>query len=146
MLRSLVVQDLALLERAELELGAGLTLLTGETGSGKSLLVDALGLALGGRAQSGLVRAGAERAQVQASFESNGRPLEVQRTVGPRGSASRDGEPIAIADLAALGRSLVAVHGQHDQQALVEPGAQAALLDALAGAGAERARVAALHE
>lgn len=145
MLSRVTVSDLALVEHCALELQPGLTLLTGETGSGKSLLVDALGLALGARAQTGQVRQGAQRAVVEARFEEPGGTLVLRRTVGARGGAAIDTAPVAVADLAQAGRSRVAVHGQHDQQALADPEAQARLLDALAGALPERERVAAAH-
>lgn len=145
MLSRVTVHDLALVEHCTLDLQPGLTLLTGETGSGKSLLVDALGLALGARAQTGQVRQGAQRATVEARFEEPGGSLVLRRTVGVRGGAAIGTTPVAVADLAEAGRARVAVHGQHDQQALADPEAQARLLDALAGALAERERVAAAH-
>lgn len=145
MLSRVTVRDLALVEHCTLELQPGLTLLTGETGSGKSLLVDALGLALGARAQTGQVRQGAQRATVEAWFEEPGGSLVLRRTVGARGGAAIDTTPVAVAELAQVGRARVAVHGQHDQQALADPEAQARLLDALAGALGDRDRVAAAH-
>lgn len=146
MLSRVTVRDLALVEYCSLELQPGLTLLTGETGSGKSLLVDALGLALGARAQTAQVRQGAQQAVVEAAFEEpGGSSLVLRRTVGTRGGAAIDGTPLAVSELAQAGRGRVAVHGQHDQQVLSDPDAQARLLDALAGASSERERVAAAH-
>ncbi|MGH7918789.1 MAG: DNA repair protein RecN [Candidatus Dormibacteraceae bacterium] len=145
MLSRLKVRDLALVECCELVLGPGLTLLTGETGSGKSLLIDALGLALGARAQSGQVRKGARQAEVEAKFEEAAGELVLRRTIGARGGAALDGVPVAVGELAEQARARVVVHGQHDQQALADPGAQARLLDALSGALPERERVASAH-
>jgi DNA repair protein RecN (Recombination protein N) len=145
MLARLTVRDLALVDHCSLELRTGLTLLSGETGSGKSLLIDALGLALGARAQTGQVRQGASQALVEARFGGPGGTLSLRRTVGARGGAAIDGSTVPVAELAQRGRSRVAIHGQHDQQGLAEPEAQARLLDALAGALAERDQVAAAY-
>ncbi len=145
MLSRVTVRDLALVEHCALYLRPGLTLLTGETGSGKSLLIDALGLALGARAQTAQVRRGAQQAVVEARFEESDRPLVLRRTVGTRGGAVLDGTPVAVSELAQAGRARVAVHGQHDQQALADPEAQARLLDALAGASVEREQMVGAH-
>lgn len=145
MLSRVTVRDLALVDHCALELQPGLTLLTGETGSGKSLLVDALGLALGARAQTAQVRQGAQQAVVEARFDEPAGSLVLRRTVGKGGGAAIDGTAVAVSELTRAGRERVAVHGQHDQQALADPEAQARLLDALAGALAEREAVAAAH-
>src|SRR5256714_6493519 len=91
MLRELRVRDLALVAEARVGFGPGLNLLTGETGSGKSLIVDALGLALGARGSAGQVRHGAERAIVAAQFQSGTRELNLQRELGNRAAARVDG-------------------------------------------------------
>ncbi|HEX6548747.1 MAG TPA: DNA repair protein RecN [Candidatus Dormibacteraeota bacterium] len=146
MLKSLHVRDLALVERAEVGFQRGLNLLTGETGSGKSLVVDALGLALGGRASTDQVRHGADRALVEASFETDGGELALGREVGRRGQARIDGRPTTPAQLRELGRRLVGVHGQHEHHSLLDTEAQTDLLDAFAGVQGLREAVASAHE
>ncbi|MDR0360102.1 MAG: DNA repair protein RecN [bacterium] len=146
MLHELRVRDLALVEQADVTFGPGLNLLTGETGSGKSLLVDALGLALGDRASAEHVRHGARRALAEATFHVGARTVELAREVSKRGAARADGAAVSVSDLAARGRRLVAVHGQHEQQALLQPETHARLLDAqTAGSDAARGRVAEVH-
>jgi DNA repair protein RecN (Recombination protein N) len=140
-LRELAVRDLALLERARVELGAGLTVITGETGAGKSLLIDALGLVMGARADSGLVRHGAAGARVEALFDRPGNadndggtddPLICVREVSAEGrSVARiDDETVTAARLAAVVDPLVEIHGQHDQQRLLQGAWQRDVLDA----------------
>jgi DNA repair protein RecN (Recombination protein N) len=141
MLKELRVRDLALVAESTVRFGPGLNLLTGETGSGKSLIIDALALALGGRASTDQVRHGAERATVEATFDS----IVLWREVGKRGSARVDGRPASPGQLRELGARLVAVHGQHEHHALVDADAQTQLLDAYAGAVAQRDAVAAAH-
>jgi DNA repair protein RecN (Recombination protein N) len=149
MLEELSVRDLALVERAEVRFSPGLNLLTGETGSGKSLIVDALGLALGGRASTDQVRQGAQRASVETRFEVSDVPatlealeamgfeaspdLVLTREVGRRGGARVNGRPAAPGQLRELGRSLVGVHSQHEHHLLLDPEAQTLLLDGFAG-------------
>jgi len=170
-LAELRVRDLAVIADARLELGAGLNVLTGETGAGKSLLVDALALLLGERADVGLVRPGAERAVVEGAFELRARPhgraaarddglaaalerlgiepedgrLVLKREVqaGGRSRAWVNGSPVTVGVLAELGVQLVDLHGQHETQSLLKPDAQRTLLDAFAGAEREAADVAA---
>ena len=161
MLVELRVRDLAVIADARLELGAGLNVLTGETGAGKSMLVDALALLLGERAESDRVRPGASRAVVEGAFEvADGGPLaaalerlgiepedgrlvlkrEVQ--AAGRSRAWVNGSPVTIAVLAELGRLLVDLHGQHETQSLLHEDAQRAILDAFSGAADEVVRVA----
>jgi len=144
-LKELTVRDLALVAESRVRFGAGLNLLTGETGSGKSLIVDALGLTLGARGGPDQVRHGAERATVEAVFESGGRRLSLQRELGRRGAARVDGGPSTPGQLRELGRSLVAIHGQHEYRALLDAAAQTELLDAYGGALELRAAVTAAH-
>ncbi len=133
---SLGVADLALLERVRLDVDAGFTVITGETGAGKSLLIDALGLALGARADPGLVRHGAASARVEALFDRMPEPLIVVRdvAVSGRSTARLDDEPVTAARLAEATSSLVEIHGQHEQQRLLDGRRQRELLDAFAGA------------
>jgi DNA repair protein RecN (Recombination protein N) len=121
--------------------GPGLNLLTGETGSGKSLIIDALSLALGARGNADQVRHGAERATIEAVFDS----VVLQRQVGKRASARIDGRPAGPAQLRELGSGLVAIHGQHEHHALLDADTQTELLDSYAGALELRAMVAAAH-
>lgn len=145
MLRELKVRDLALVAQATVRFEPGLNLLTGETGSGKSLIIDALGLALGARAEAEQVRHGAERALVDAIFENDGTTLVLQREVGKRGSARVDGRVSNPSRLRDLARSLVGMHGQHEHHALLDSQTQTELLDGYAGAGDLRAAVAEAH-
>ncbi|MCA9771010.1 MAG: AAA family ATPase, partial [Myxococcales bacterium] len=163
MLTQLSIEDLAIVDRLELEFGPGLTVLTGETGAGKSIVVDALVLALGGRGSPEYVRAGAERAAVGASFDLTGRPDLVARlgamgieTDGPlavRRTITRDGRsrvwmggtPATVAMLAEIGAELVDFHGQHEHQSLRERRVHRELLDAFAKAETDRDAVVALY-
>src|SRR5687767_14099478 len=151
MLRALGIRDFVIVERVELEPGAGFTVLTGETGAGKSMLVDALELLVGGRGDAALVRQGAERAELSAEFDSlqpaflswieesglTGDPGSVilRRTID-RSGRSRcfiNGHAATLAQLKAAGEFLVDIHGQHEHQSLMRPAAQRALLDSHAG-------------
>lgn len=165
MLVELRVRDLAVIADARLELAAGLNVLTGETGAGKSLLVDALSLLLGERAESDLVRRGASRAVVEGAFEIDARThrrSDAQRALDRLGIEPEDGRiilkrevqatgrsrawvngsPVTIGVLAELGVLLVDLHGQHDNQSLLKPEAQRAILDAFAEAESEADAVA----
>ena len=147
MLTSLAIRDIVLIERLDLEFAGGLCVLTGETGAGKSILLDAVGLALGGRSDRALVRRGAARGSVTAVFTDLG-DGRVQSLLGEHGIEAEDelvlrrlvaadgrsrafvnDQPISSGLLRRLGELLVEVHGQHEQQALLEPGVQRGLLD-----------------
>lgn len=136
-LLELAVADLALLERVRLHVAEGLTVITGETGAGKSLLIDALGLALGARADAGLVRHGAQTARVEALFDRIPEPFIVVRELAASGrsTARVDDETVTAGRLAELAAPLVELHGQHEQQRLLDTRRQRALLDAFADAG-----------
>ncbi len=152
MLRRLYIRDFVIVDRLELEFGAGFGALTGETGAGKSILVDALSLALGERADASVVRQGAERAEVSAEFEvAPGGGLEtwlrdndfdaeetclMRRIVdaGGRSRATINGSPATQAQLRQAGEFLADIHGQHAYHALLRSDAQRALLDAQSGA------------
>jgi DNA repair protein RecN (Recombination protein N) len=154
-LRALGVRDFAIVERAELELAAGFTVLTGETGAGKSILVDALELLVGGRGDAAVVREGAERAELSAEFDLDAQgPLAawleerelgadpgnliLRRTID-RSGRSRcfvNGHAATLAQLREAGEFLVDIHGQHEHQSLLRPAVQRALLDAHAQAEA----------
>ena len=141
----LAVSDLALIDRLRLTLEPGLNVLTGETGAGKSLLIDALGLALGVRADASLVRHGATAARVEALFDRIPEPLIAVRevTAAGRSTARIDDQAVTAANLAAIAGRLVEIHGQHDQQRLLDERWQRDLLDAFGGHGAARSAVAA---
>ncbi|MBX9815125.1 MAG: DNA repair protein RecN [Proteobacteria bacterium SG_bin5] len=151
MLTALAIRDVVLIEALDLDFGAGLSVLTGETGAGKSILLDALGLALGARGDSGLVRSGAAQAVVTASFtppgaalvallaESGieaepGEPLIVRRIVKADGGSRAlvNDQPVSAALLRELAGHLVEIHGQHDDRGLLNPRGHRALLDAFA--------------
>ncbi len=154
MLVELVVENYAVIERVRVRFHAGLNLLTGETGSGKSLVVDALGLLFGGRASAEIVRAGAERARISGVFEA-GNSEALAKLLDRTGIEPEDGEllvereiqsngksralvgsrPVTAALLRELAPLLGDIHGQHDQQRLFDSGFQCEMLDEFAGAG-----------
>lgn len=162
MLEEIRVTDLGVIAQATVPIGAGLTVLTGETGAGKTMLLEALDLLLGGRGDSGLVRQGARRALVEGRFrlaadhpvamrvrEAGGEldedgSLVVLRTVSADGRSRcvAGGAAVPVSLLAELGEELVAVHGQADQQRLARPAVQRQLVDRYAGVEAARAVVA----
>ena len=153
MLRQLTIRDFVIVDRLELSFLAGFGALTGETGAGKSILIDALALALGERADPGVVRAGCDKAEVAATFDIGGLPdvaawlaandlegdgeLLLRRIVdaGGRSRAYINGSPVTVQQLREVGEWLVDIHGQHAHQSLLRPDAQRALLDAHAGLG-----------
>lgn len=144
----IAVTDLALLERVRIELAPGLNVLTGETGAGKSLVIDALGLVLGARAETDLVRHGSDTARVEVRFDRADAPLAVTRevTAAGRSAARIDGTAVTAARLAETTRPLIEVHGQHDQGRLLDERWQRDLLDAHGGHGAARVVMAAAVE
>src|SRR5579859_1716220 len=150
MIRFLSVSNLAVIDRLEVEFAQGLTVLTGETGAGKSILVGAVGLLVGGRASADLVRTGEETAAVQAAFETpDGGEILVRREVSSQGRSRAfvDGALVTSAALRDAAGSLVDLHGQHEHQVLLDPAAHLDLLDEYAGLSASREGVAAaFHE
>jgi DNA repair protein RecN (Recombination protein N) len=166
MLARLSIRDIVLIERLDIEFSRGLAVLTGETGAGKSILLDAFALALGGRGDAGLVRHGAEQGQVTAVFDvPKGHPASsilsdngledtspadscemilrrVQMADG-RTRAFLNDQAISVQTLKAVGSALVEIHGQHDERALVDAATHRRLLDAFAGLEKD---VAALEE
>ncbi|MBM6577378.1 DNA repair protein RecN [Microvirga sp. SRT01] len=149
MLTALSIRDVVLIEALDLDFGPGLGVLTGETGAGKSILLDALGLALGGRGDSGLVRHGAAQAVVTASFEppaadlaalldgngvevEPGEPLLIRRIVKADGGSRAfvNNQPASATLLREIAPRLVEIHGQHDDRGLLNPRGHRALLDA----------------
>src|SRR5215468_4756495 len=164
MLARLSIRDIVLIERLDIEFAPGLAVLTGETGAGKSILLDAFALALGGRGDSGLVRHGAEQGQVTAVFdvpkahpaaailtdnglEDTGEMIlrRVQFADG-RTRAFINDQAISVQTLKAVGTALVEIHGQHDERALVDAATHRRLLDAFAGLEKEVSALEALWE
>ncbi|MEA3217840.1 MAG: repair protein RecN [Acidimicrobiia bacterium] len=145
MLEELHVRQLGVIDELTLPLGSGMTALTGETGAGKTLVVTAIELLVGGRAEPILVRPGAAEARVDGRFTSaNGEETVISRVV-PREGRSRayiDGRPASLNELAELGRSLVDLHGQHAHQSLLDPAAQRRALDLFAGIDLQGLRAA----
>jgi DNA repair protein RecN (Recombination protein N) len=157
MLLELVVENYAVVERLRVNFHSGLNLLTGETGSGKSIVVDALGLLLGGRASADMIRTGEARARVAGIFEvPRGAPagleiedgeLLIEREIlaGGKSRAFVGSRPVSVALLRELAPLLADIHGQHDQQLLFSPEAQRDMLDGFAGKAELLERVAALY-
>jgi DNA repair protein RecN (Recombination protein N) len=163
MLRHLAIRDFVIVDRLELEFSAGFGTLTGETGAGKSILIDALALALGDRADAGVVRAGCDKAEVAATFEIGGLPQVLSwlaandldadeelllRRVLDSGGRSRgyiNGSPATAQQMREVGEFLVDIHGQHAHQSLLRADAQRALLDTHAGLGDLVRKVASAH-
>lgn len=147
------VENFAVVERVRVRFHSGLNLLTGETGSGKSLVVDALGLLLGGRASAEMVRSNTERARISGIFEAP-KAKACEQLLDQAGVRTEDGEmliereileggrsrcflanrPVTVALLRELAPFLADIHGQHEQQQLFAPDAQLELLDDFAGA------------
>ncbi len=163
MLAALAIRDIVIIDRLSIAFGRGMTVFTGETGAGKSILLDSLSLALGGRGDQSLVRAGASEGEVAAVFDvAAGHPvwsilaesgisadgeLILRRVQGGdgRSRAFVNDQPVSVALLRRLGASLVEIHGQHDDRAMVEGSAHRALLDAYGDLEAVRDEVAAAH-
>jgi len=164
------IRDIVLIDRLDIDFGTGLAALTGETGAGKSILLDAFALALGARGEAGLVREGAEQGQVIAAFDvAKGHPARrvlaenelsagLGADLGPadevivrrvqfadgRTRAFVNDQPVSVQVLRALGTALVEIHGQHDERAFVDAATHRALLDAYGGIEGEAAEVARL--
>ncbi len=166
MLTRLSIRNIVLIEALDLDFSGGLGVLTGETGAGKSILLDALGLVLGDRADSGLVRAGEDRASVTASFEFSALPPPIRAVLEDAGVDMEPGEPLilkrqlkadggskafvndqpaGVALLRELAGFLVELHGQHDDRGLVNPRGHRALLDRFAAQKDKGADVAGIE-
>jgi len=157
MLSSLYVKDFAIVGEAEVAFGPGLTVVTGETGAGKSLLVDALLLLAGARGDAAMVRHGCERAELSAAFDLSDRAdlrdwlaaedldedgaCQLRRVIRSEGSSRAwiNGRPVTLGQLKALAEGLIEIHGQHEHQALLDRGQQLVLLD---GFGSHEAAIA----
>ncbi|MEP7098138.1 MAG: DNA repair protein RecN [Dokdonella sp.] len=155
MLESLYVKDFAIVGKAEIAFGPGMTVVTGETGAGKSLLVDALLLLSGGRAEATMVRHGCERAELAATFDLSAHAdlrdwliaadldedgaCQLRRVIRSEGSSRAwiNGRPVTLTQLKTLAAGLIEIHGQHEHQALLERAQQLALLDAFGEHSAE---------
>lgn len=162
MLARLTIQDVVLVDRLDLDIRRGLSVLTGETGAGKSIILDSLGLATGARGDAGLIRAGASQAAVTAEFDlplghglydfledkglalGAGEPLLLRRVVSRdgRSKAFVNDQSVSVSVLKALGDSLLEVHGQHETVGLLDPRTHAAMLDNYGNCAAEKASVA----
>src|SRR5690606_269468 len=163
MLSQLSIRDIVLIERLDLGFEPGLSVLTGETGAGKSILLDSLSLALGGRGDGALVRHGIERGQVTAVFDvpaghaarillrENGIDddgdliFRRQQSADGRTRAFVNDQPISVQLMRQAGRNLVEIHGQHDDRALVDTDAHRQLLDAFGGLFPAAAEVGTLY-
>ncbi len=157
MLAQLSIRDIVLIDRLDLQLGPGLVVLTGETGAGKSILLDAFSLALGGRGDGSLVREGQAQGQVTAAFDLPlGHPalmvaarhdividgdliLRRMQMADGRTRAFVNDQPVSVQAMREIGAALVEIHGQHDDRALIDPAKHRALIDAFGGLSAELA-------
>ncbi len=164
MLAALSIRDIVLIDKLDLEFGQGLSALTGETGAGKSILLDAFSLAIGGRGDTSLVRRGAVQGQVTAVFDlpaghpvfallaDNGIAAEealiLRRVQGAdgRSRAFINDTSVSVQLLRQIGQALVEIHGQHDDRALIDPSGHRDLVDAFGGLSAEAARVAEAYD
>jgi DNA repair protein RecN (Recombination protein N) len=164
MLTHIHVRNLAIVDEIEVELTAGMTTLTGETGAGKSILVDALGLVLGDRADSSVVRHGCERAEISAGFQIQDHPAvrqwlseqeldrdgecQLRRIINREGRTRGyiNGQAVPMLSLRELGEQLVDIHGQHEHQSLLRSGVQRQLLDAFGAHQALLDRLANLYD
>src|ERR1041385_5789838 len=151
MLSRLSIRDIVLIERLDIDYVAGMSVLTGETGAGKSILLDAFALALGSRGDASLVRNGAEQGQVTAAFEvepdhpavallsengigtQDGLILRRVQLADGRTRAFVNDQPVSVQVLKSLGTALVEIHGQHDERALIDVTTHRMLLDAYGG-------------
>src|SRR4051812_1301489 len=136
MLRFLRIRNLAVIDAVEVEFEPGFNVLTGETGAGKSILVEAVGLLLGGRASADLVRTGEPQATIEAIFETPESPeLIVRREISSQGRSRSfiNGALATAGALRALSDRLVELHGQHEHQALLDPLTHLPVLDTFAG-------------
>jgi DNA repair protein RecN (Recombination protein N) len=145
MLRFLRIEHLAVIEAIQVEFGPGLNVLTGETGAGKSMLVEAIGLLIGGRASADLIRTGESQATVQAAFEAGPVELIARREITSQGRSRAfvDDTLVTAAGLKDRTSPLVELHGQHEHQTLLDPQSHLFMLDEFAGLFAEREVVAA---
>src|ERR1700687_6163539 len=132
MLRFLSIKCLAVIDAAEVEFGPGLNVLTGETGAGKSILVEAVGLLLGGRASGDLVRTGEDAASIEAIFESGDAEILVRREITAQGRSRAfiNGSLATAGGLKDLAANLIEIHGQHEHQTLLDPLTHLGVLDA----------------
>jgi len=148
MLRFLRITHLAVIDAAEVEFGPGLNVLTGETGAGKSILVEAVGLLLGGRASSEMVRTGEDVATIEAIFETAGEDLLVRREITAQGRSRAfvNGALATATALRDLSSRLVELHGQHEHQTLLDPASHLDVVDTYGALDAQRAPVAAAFE
>jgi len=166
MLSALSIRNVVLIEAAEIECALGLTVLTGETGAGKSIILDSLALALGTRTDRALIRAGADQASVGATFDLSedhpsyallaaaelpaaaGEPLILRRVIGTNGQSRAfiNDAPVSAQLLRSVGATLVEIHGQGDEEGLMDPRGHRALLDAFGGLQGAVSAVASAHE
>ena len=163
MLTHIHIRNLAIVDEIDVELADGMTTLTGETGAGKSILVDALGLVLGDRADSGMIRHGHERAEISVGFDISSNTevsnwlqardmdadgdCQLRRIINRQGRSRGyiNGQPVPVHQLRELGEQLVDIHGQHEHQSLLRIPVQRQLLDAFGGHQRDLERVAAVY-
>src|SRR5512142_112922 len=148
MLRFLRVKHLAVIDSIEVEFEPGLNVLTGETGAGRSILVEAVGLLLGGRASGDLVRTGEGLATIQAIFEHRGDEILVRREITSQGRSRAfvNGVLATAGALRELSSRLIELHGQHEHQTLLDPATHLAIVDTFGGLDPQRDEVASAFE
>ncbi|MGB5339365.1 MAG: AAA family ATPase, partial [Gammaproteobacteria bacterium] len=163
MLTHIHIRNFAIVDEIDLELDGGMTALTGETGAGKSILVDALGLVLGDRADNSVIRHGCDRAEISAGFDIHDRSgvtawlasrdldmdgeCQLRRIISRTGRTRCyiNGQPVPTQSLRILGEQLVDIHGQHEHQSLLRTGVQRQLLDSFGGHDSLLGKLTTLH-
>ncbi len=147
MLQSLSIRNFAVVSELKIDFGPGLSVFTGETGAGKSILIEALGFLLGARASTDWLREGAPRLVVEGAFQMKDGVRIIRRELDAAGKtrSAINGKPVSVAALSQFGDSLVDFHGQHEHQTLLKPAFQLEVLDAYAGLSASRIKLSELY-
>jgi DNA repair protein RecN (Recombination protein N) len=159
MLKDLRIKNFTIIDDLSVGFEPGLNILTGETGAGKSIIVDALGLILGGKASQDMIKTGRKEAHIEAFFDNTGHPLLkelsiesesgiiMRRTIAAQGKGRTyiNDTPVSIQTLSSIGRSLIDIHGQHEHQGLLKKDSHMLFIDNFGNLAASVASVQAMH-